>query len=69
MPSVPPTPHDHPLPPVPPVTPPPTPFAGQKRQKALDKVDQISDVYQAKNLLHRIVDLGYETILDTILNN
>lgn len=69
MPSVPPTPHDHPLPPVPPVPPPPAPFAGQKRQKALDKVDQISDVYQAKNLLHRIVDLGYETILDTILNN
>lgn len=62
-------PTDHPAPPVPPVPPPPSPFVSQKRQRALEKVDNINDVHQAKGLLHRLVDLGYDTILDTILNN
>jgi hypothetical protein len=69
MPPTPPTPPVTPTPPVPPVPPPPSPITDQKRQRALAKIDSLGDVSQAKTILHRLVNLGYDTILDTILNN
>jgi hypothetical protein len=41
----------------------------QKRQSALDKVDSITEIYQAKSILQRLINLGYDIILDIILNN
>ena len=69
LPSTSPTTQTHSNSPVAPVPLPPSPMVVQKRQQALAKVDYISDVNQAKNLLHRLLNLGYESILDTILND
>lgn len=69
MPPTPPTPPVTHTPPVPPVPPTPSPITDQKRQRALAKIDNLGDVNQAKTILHRLVNLGYDTILDTILNN
>ncbi len=69
MPPTPPTPPVPPTPPIPPVPPVPSPVIEQKRQKAIAKVNGIGDLDKAKSILHRLVDLGYDTIFDTILNN
>lgn len=53
----------------PPTSPVLTPVTNQKRQMALVKVDSLGDISQAKGILHRLVDLGYDTVLDTILNS
>lgn len=67
-PTPPTTPHPY-TPPTTPTPPVPSPVANQKRQLALAKVDSLGNVHQAKSILHRLVDLGYDAILDTILNN
>lgn len=46
----------------------PSPVIGQRRQKAIEKVNCIGDLNNAKTILRRLVDLGYDTIIDTILN-
>lgn len=69
IPSTPPTP---PIPgpgPVPPTSPTPSPDHNLRKQKALDKVENITDVYPAKNLLKRLANLGWDPILDIILND
>lgn len=55
--------------PVPPTPPTPSPDHNLKKQKALDKVESITDVYPAKNLLKRLVNLGWDPILDIVLND
>lgn len=55
--------------PVPPTPPPPSPDHNLRKQKALDKVENITDVYPAKNLLKRLANLGWDPILDIILND
>ena len=69
IPPTPPTPPVTHTPPVPPAPPTPSPITEQKRQRALAKIDNLGDVNQAKTILHRLVNLSYDTILDTILNN
>lgn len=69
MPSVPPAP---PVPgpiPVPPVPPKPSPVYDQRKKLAFDKVNGIVEIDEAKDLLTRLVNLGYDSIIDTILNN
>lgn len=48
---------------------PPSPFSEQRKKKALDKVNSINEVHEAKDILQRLVNLGYDSILDIILNN
>ena len=36
---------------------------------ALDKVESITDIYPAKELLKRLANLGLDSILDIILND
>lgn len=67
MPVVPPSPTIPSPPPVPPVPPQPSPGFDQRKKRALDKVNGISDIHEAKDMLHRLVNLGYDEILNTIL--
>lgn len=64
-----PTPPTQPIPggvdPIPPM--PPTPPAPGRREQAKDKVQLISNVEDAKDILLRLIDLDMETIIDTIL--
>lgn len=62
----PPIPGPGPVPPTPPTT---SPDHNLRKQKALDKVENITDVYPAKNLLKRLANLGWDPILDIILND
>ncbi len=68
MPVVPPTPTIPGLPPVPPVPPQPSPVFDQRKKRAFDRVNGISELHEAKDMLHRLVNLGYDEILNTILN-
>lgn len=70
--TIPSTPTTPPIPgqgPVPPTPPTPSPDNNLRKQKALDKVENITDVYPAKNLLKRLANLGWDPILDIILND
>lgn len=67
--STPPTPQVPDTDPVLPTPPTPSPDHNLKKQKALDKVESITDVYPAKNLLKRLANLGWDSILDIILND
>lgn len=67
--STPPTPQVPGTGPVLPTPPTPSPDHNLKKQKALDKVESITDVYPAKNLLKRLANLGWDSILDIILND
>lgn len=69
IPSTSPTPQVPGTGPVPPTSPTPSPDHNLKKQKALDKVESITDVYPAKNLLKRLANLGWDPILDIILND
>ena len=69
IPSTSPTPQVPGTGPVPPTSPTPSPDHNLKKQKALDKVESITDVYPAKNLLRRLANLGWDPILDIILND
>lgn len=64
-----PTPPIQPIPggtaPIPPV--PPTAPASGRREQAKDKVQLISNVEDAKDILLRLIELDMETIIDTIL--
>lgn len=52
--------------PTPPPTPaPPTPG---KVEKAKDKIHSISSISEAQDILLRLIELGYDDIVDTILN-
>ena len=71
----------HPTPPTPP-TPPqggggssttgggyaPGPGSSEKKSEARVKVNNINEVAKAKQILHKLIDLGYEQILNTILD-
>lgn len=52
--------------PVPPT--PPTPPSPNKVEEAKDKIHSISTVNEAKDILFRLIDLGYDDIVETILN-
>lgn len=70
--TIPSTPTTQPIPgpgPVPPTPPTSSPDNNLRKQKALDKVENITDVYPAKNLLKRLANLGWDPILDIILND
>ena len=69
IPSTSPTPQVPGTGPVPPTPTTPSPDHNLKKQKALDKVESITDVYLAKNLLRRLANLGWDPILDIILND
>ena len=66
VPPAPPVPGPHPIPPVPPQ---PSPVYDQRKKKALDKVNSITEIREAKDMLGRLVKLGYDSILDIILND
>ena len=66
VPPAPPVPGPHPIPPVPPQ---PSPVYDQRKKKALDKVNSITEIREAKDMLGRLVNLGYDSILDIILND
>ena len=68
-PVTPPAPGPIPVPPVPPMPPQPSPVYDQRRKKALDKVKGITEINEAKDLLSSLVNLGYDTIFDIILND
>ena len=55
--------------PVPPTPPTPSLDHNIRKQKALDKVESITDIYPAKELLKRLANLGWDSILDIILND
>lgn len=65
-PPTPPVPGQGPVPPTPPI---PAPDHNLRKQKALDKVESITDIYLAKELLKRLANLGWDSILDIILND
>ena len=65
-PPTPPVPGQGPVPPTPPI---PAPDHNLRKQKALDKVESITDIYPAKELLKRLANLGLDSILDIILND
>lgn len=65
-PPTPPVPGQGPVPPTPPI---PAPDHNLRKQKALDKVESITDIYPAKELLKRLANLGWDSILDIILND
>lgn len=65
-PPTPPTPPVHPVDPEPPVH---TDNHVKKINEATEKVCAISDVNKAKNMLQKLIALGYDQILDTILND
>lgn len=69
IPSTPPTPQVPGQDPVPPTPPIPAPDHNLRKQKALDKVESITDIYPAKELLKRLANLGWDSILDIILND
>lgn len=69
IPSTPPTPQVPGQGPVPPTPPIPAPDHNLRKQKALDKVESITDIYPAKELLKRLANLGWDSILDIILND
>ncbi len=56
------------IPPVPPVPPQPSPVFDQRKRMALDRVNGITEISRAKEMLHRIANLGYDEILNIILN-
>lgn len=56
------------IPPVLPVPPQPSPIFDQRKKKALDRVNGITEIGKAKDMLHRIANLGYDEILNIILN-
>lgn len=61
-----------PTPPTPPVDPEPpvhTDNHVKRINEATEKVGAISDVNKAKNMLQKLIVLGYDQILDTILND
>lgn len=69
QPVTPPTP---PTPPVHPVDPEPSVHTDnhvKRINEATEKVGAISDVNKAKNMLQKLIALGYDQILDTILND
>ena len=49
-------------------TPPTSSTSAEKKSKARSKVDSIVEVDKAKGILQRLIDLGYDQILDTILD-
>lgn len=61
-----PTPPVHPVDPEPPVH---TDNHVKRINEATEKVGAISDVNKAKNMLQKLISLGYDQILDTILND
>ena len=66
------TPPTPPIPPVHPVDPEPlvhTDNHVKRINEATEKVGAISDVNKAKNMLQKLIALGYDQILDTILND
>lgn len=65
-PPTPPTPPVHPVDPEPPVH---TDNHVKRINEATEKVCAISDVNKAKNMLQKLIALGYDQILDTILND
>ncbi len=65
-PPTPPTPPVHPVDPEPPVY---TDNHVKRINEATEKVGAISDVNKAKNMLQKLIALGYDQILDTILND
>lgn len=65
-PPTPPTPPIHPIDPEPPVH---TDNHVKRINEATEKVGAISDVNKAKNMLQKLIALGYDQILDTILND
>lgn len=65
-PPTPPTPPAHPVDPEPPVH---TDNHVKRINEATEKVCAISDVNKAKNMLQKLIALGYDQILDTILND
>lgn len=65
-PPTPPTPPVHPVDPEPPVH---TDNHVKRISEATEKVCAISDVNKAKNMLQKLIALGYDQILDTILND
>lgn len=65
-PPTPPTPPVHPVDPEPPVH---TDNHVKRINEATEKVGAISDVNKAKNMLQKLIALGYDQILDTILND
>ena len=65
-PPTPPVPGQGSVPPTPPI---PAPDHNLRKQKALDKVESITDIYPAKELLKRLANLGWDSILDIILND
>lgn len=65
-PPTPPTPPVHPVDPEPPIH---TDNHVKRINEAIEKVGAISDVNKAKNMLQKLIALGYDQILDTILND
>ena len=49
--------------------PPPRDFSAEKKSKARVKVNNIMEVAKAKQILHKLIDLGYDQILNTILDD
>lgn len=43
-------------------------FSTEKKSKARVKVNNIMEVAKAKQILHKLIDLGYDQILNTILD-
>lgn len=69
QPVTPPTPPAPPVHPVDPETPVHTDNHVKRINEATEKVGAISDVNKAKNMLQKLIALGYDQILDTILND
>ena len=44
-------------------------FSAEKKSKARVKVNNIMEVAKAKQILHKLIDLGYDQILNTILDD
>ncbi len=66
--TTPPTPTDPAPSPVRPVSPQPSPVFDQRKKMAFDRVNDITEIGKAKDMLHRLVNLGYDEILNAILN-
>ena len=64
-----------PVTPTPPPTSPSVPLPkppavnNRRKKKALEKINNITKIREAKDILNRIVDLDYESILDIILDD
>lgn len=50
-------------------TPPQTPDYEVKKNSARKKLNDITEINHAKDILNRLIDLGYEGVIDIILNN